>query len=107
MAFKSRRFAPRLEAFDDRCLPSVSYSEAANMLFVNTGPEANEIVITDNGTDLVVTVDGEALPVTGDITQVYVDAGAGNDTVVYNLTGTLTESRLIDVRQDVGLVFRA
>src|SRR5438270_10361203 len=88
MPMRSHRFVPRLQALDERALPSVSYDLQGTFLFVTGDAGANAITITDSGTDSGVTVVGDGLTyvATTPITHVFVDTQDGDDTVVYNLT---------------------
>lgn len=97
MPTKSRRFLPRLEAFDERCLPSVTAVPSGNILFITGDRADDQVVITDTGGPggLSVVADGNTIPVGSNITAINLDMGAGNDTVTYNLIGTLTETHFI------------
>ena len=107
MSAKTRRFVPRLECFDERALPSVSYVLSGATLFVHGDAAANTITINDNGSATGVSVtssDGNNWSnlngVT--ITHVFVDTQDGDDTVTYNLTGTLAVNRLVDASLGLG-----
>jgi hypothetical protein len=116
MSAKTRRFVPRLECFDERALPSVSYDLQGGVLFVHGDAAANQITISDNGSATGVSVtsnDGTSWsnPTGATITSVFVDSQGGDDTVVYNLnvkdatTGQpapMTVNRLVDVDLGVG-----
>jgi hypothetical protein len=106
MPIKSNRFVPRLQALDDRALPSVSYDLQGTFLFVHGDAAANQITISDDGTATGVSVtsdDGNnwSNPTGATITHVFVDTQDGDDVVTYNLTGPLGVNRLVDV--DLGL----
>jgi hypothetical protein len=103
----ARRFVPRLQAFDERCLPTVTavIVPGSNILQITGDANANTITITDNGTADGVTVvgDGQTFTFTGQqIDAITVDAGGGDDVVTYNLTSTLASSRNIDVHLGAG-----
>jgi hypothetical protein len=105
MSAKTRRFVPRLECFDERALPSVSYVLSGATLFVHGDAAANQITISDDGTATGVSVtstDGNNWAAGTAISSVFVDSQGGDDKVVYNLTGGLLSfNRLVDV--DLGL----
>ena len=102
MSRKSNRFVPRLEAFDERTLPSVTVAPAApgsTILMITGDAAANTITISDSGQTggLIVVGDGQTFQVTDPVTAIVVDTGDGSDSVTYNLTGTLSGLRSIDV----------
>jgi len=103
MSAKTRRFVPRLECFDERALPSVSYDLQGSVLFVHGDAAANQITISDDGSATgvrVASTDGTSWsnPTLAAVTSVFVDAQGGDDAVVYNLTGgLLSVNRLVDV----------
>jgi hypothetical protein len=80
------RFTPQLEQLDDRLVPSCTWAEEGTTLTITGNSTANDIQITDDGTTLTITCDGEDVPVSDGITDVVVLAGNGNDTVTYDLT---------------------
>jgi hypothetical protein len=109
MSRQTRRFVPRLEAFDDRCLPSVNAVLSQGTLQITGDANANTIAITDDGTATGVTIvaDGQPLSYTSDgstIQAIIVDAGAGNDNVSYTLNapGLLAFGRNIGVHLGTG-----
>src|SRR5262245_29819818 len=88
MARKIRRFIPRLEAFAERCLPSVDRFGGA--LFITGDDTANTVVVTDDGAgNVLVTMDGTAFPVFTGVTSITIQTFGGRDTVDYTLTGDL------------------
>src|SRR5262249_35913296 len=90
MARNSRRFIPRLEAFDERSLPSVTVTEFSGALFITGDDAANTIVILDDGMGKVqVTGDGQSFPLFTGITSITIQTFGGSDTVDYTLTGDL------------------
>lgn len=103
MSARIRRFIPRLEALDNRSLPSVTIITAGTTgatLQITGDDTANNIVIADDGTGAGITVDADGQPtwttpagVT--ISAVVISTLGGNDTVTYNLTGALTSTRLV------------
>jgi hypothetical protein len=99
MPSNSRRFVPRLEPLDDRSLPSVSYSVLVTTLFVTGDAGANTIVISDAGTDsgIIVNGDGDPFVATTPISAIVVQTLGGDDTVIYDLSGPLTTTRLVSV----------
>lgn len=99
MSFTSRRFVPRLEALDGRWLPAVTYDLVGSTLLVHGDAGANSITITDDGTATGVQVngDGSVFPTGTEISAIAVDTLGGDDTVVYDLTGTLSVTRLVSV----------
>src|SRR5262245_10922031 len=116
MAKQTRRFIPRLEAFDDRCLPSVTFNEVPNgdpmnpntswTLQVQGDDGANNIAISDDGTALAgavaITADLQATYFSQHtISQIQVFTFGGNDVVDYSLAGDMVVSRTLSV--DVGL----
>jgi hypothetical protein len=111
MSAKIRRFVPRLECFDERAMPSVTYAyDPSTQILTVTGDAvaADNLTINDDGTAAGITVtsgDGHNWPnVTetgGIVTQVFVKTQGGNDIVNYNLNAPLTVLRVVDV--DLGL----
>jgi hypothetical protein len=113
MSAKTRRFVPRLECFDERALPSVSYVLSGATLFVHGDAAANTITINDNGSATGVSVtssDGNNWAAGTAISSVFVDSQGGDDTVVYNLNvpdvngqhAPMTVNRLVDVDLGAG-----
>lgn len=106
MSRPTRRFVPRLQAFDERCLPSVTaiIVPGSQILQITGDANANTITITDNGTPSGVTVvgDGQTFTFTQPIAAITVDAQGGDDVVTYNVTAPLTSSRNIDVNLGTG-----
>jgi hypothetical protein len=113
MAKTTRRFTPRLEAFDERCLPSVTFNEVPNgdpnnpnttwTLQIVGDSKANDVAITDDGTGLVgaitVIADGQSpyFSQHAMISQVQVATGGGVDVVDYTLTADMVFSRSVIV----------
>lgn len=107
MSARVRRFTPRLEALDDRSLPSVvittSGTDGATIQI--TGDDgANNIVITDDGTGTNITIMAEGMiqpwtladaPGVNSFSALVISTLGGNDTVEYNLSGSLTTSLLV------------
>lgn len=106
MARQPGRFVPRLEAFDERVLPSVTVTcSPTGILTVKGGAAADVISIRDTGNSDPgsVTVFDHGTQVfasTVPITQIVVMSGRGNDTVDYWLTSGLTSKR--QVTADLG-----
>lgn len=102
-----RRFVPRLEALDDRCVPAVMVVPTGTLLTITGDTGANTIVISDTGTPgsvsetgelvggLTVAVDGGAPVWFGGITTITILTDAGDDTVTYELTGPVTSTRFV------------
>src|SRR5690349_6691530 len=90
-------FVPRLEAFDDRSLPSVTavVPPGSSVLTITGDASANTITIQDSGLPGGITVvgDGETFVFTETIRGIVVDTGDGNDVVSYNLLGPLSGVR--------------
>jgi hypothetical protein len=106
MTHGTRRFGARttlrLEALDDRALPSVTVVEADGVLTVRGDARANEVTITDNGTGdagavTVEVVGGDPFTSTAAVTTIRVYAGSGADNVEYNLSGDLAVNRAVNV----------
>jgi hypothetical protein len=111
MSAKIRRFVPRLECFDERAMPSVTYAYDPNLQQLTITGDAvagDNLTINDDGTAAGITVtsgDGHNWPnateTGGIVAQVFVKTQGGNDIVNYNLNAPLTVFRLVDV--DLGL----
>jgi hypothetical protein len=105
MAKSSRRFIPRLEAFDDRCLPSVTCVQSGDTLQVLGDDSANVVTISDNVVidpvtgerGVVVTGDGQTWTFGSSVARIQVYTYGGNDTVSYSATGDLSASRTLSV----------
>jgi hypothetical protein len=107
MSARTRQFIPRLEALDDRSLPSVTITTMGTIgatLQITGDAGANNIVITDDGTGAGITVQAEGMTtpwtIPADVTSIsaiVVNTLGGNDTVVYDLTDNLTATRLMSV----------
>jgi hypothetical protein len=105
MSFKPRRFVPRLEALDDRSLPSVTVTVFGTILDIEGDAAANTVVITDNGQAancVTVVADGLTYQLTDTITDIVVSTFGGNDTVDYSLTGPLLQNRSVSVNLGTG-----
>lgn len=113
MSRKTLQSFLRLEAFDDRCLPSVTAgmvmdpntNTPTTILQITSDAAADTITIEDSGGSggVTVIVNGQALPTfTDQITTILVDGGGGNDVVTYDLNATLVSSRSIDVHLGTG-----
>ncbi|MBO0699808.1 MAG: hypothetical protein J2P46_15530, partial [Zavarzinella sp.] len=109
MAQQHRRFVPRLEAFDERALPSVtvSYSATDGVLTVR-GDDSNDLItITDTGKDTAgsITVFDHGNPVffsDQPVTRIEVFAGGGADTVDYWQSSDMTTNRTLAVDLGAG-----
>jgi hypothetical protein len=85
------RFAPKLEALDDRIVPACTWTLEGGVLTIIGSQRADVVDVQDDGTTLTVTCDGETLdlPADAEVTDVVLRLGAGNDTVTYSQTGDL------------------
>jgi hypothetical protein len=106
MARQPRRFVPRLEAFDDRTLPSVTVMPltADGTLTILGDDATNVISISDTGKDpgsLIVEADGQFHFIDGFVNRIQVFTFDGDDTVVYQLSSDLASHRTVQV--DLGL----
>jgi hypothetical protein len=106
MARQPRRFVPRLEAFDERILPSVDVRPlTADGTLTIVGDDADDVItISDTGKNpasIIVEADGQFYFIDGIVTRIQVFAGGGEDIVEYHLTSDLTSNRTVFV--DLGL----
>ncbi|HKB00563.1 MAG TPA: hypothetical protein VKD90_00020 [Gemmataceae bacterium] len=106
MAHQLRRFVPRLEAFDNRIVPTVQVLPltADGTLTILGDDATNVISISDTGKDpasLIIEADGQFYFVDGFVTRIQVFTADGDDTVVYQLSSDLATSRTVSV--DLGL----
>lgn len=105
MAKHTRRFIPRLEAFDDRCLPSVTAVQSGDVLQIQGDNKANVITITDNVVidsvtgekGVIVTGDGQTWTFGSSVARIQVFTFGGSDTVNYNASGNLDFGRTVTV----------
>jgi hypothetical protein len=103
MPTKTRRFTPRLERFDDRCLPSVSAIQSGDTVQILGDDTSNLITITDNVVidpltgekGVVVNGDGQTWTFGSSVARIQVFAFGGDDTVNYSATGDLTAGRTV------------
>jgi hypothetical protein len=100
------RFVPRLEAFDDRIVPTVQVLPltADGTLTILGDDAANVITISDTGKDpasLIIEADGQFYFVDGFVSRIQVFTADGEDTVEYRLASDLTSHRTVSV--DLGL----
>lgn len=107
MSRTTRRSVLRLQAFDDRCLPSVSagMDPGTTFLRITSDAAADTIVIDDGGQSggVTVTANGVSLGTFNDrITSIIVDGGDGADVVTYNLNAPMVASRIVDVHLGKG-----
>lgn len=91
----------RLEALDNRTLPSITVVETDGVMTVRGDQRANEVVITDTGTGdagaVTVVVDGETFTSTAAVTTLRVYTNSGADNVEYNLSGDLAVNREVKI----------
>ena len=102
MARRSLRFIPRLESFDDRALPSVTFSEAGGMLLIPGDDAANTITIQDDGTANVGSIrvvgDGQEYVSRFLVTNILIVTNGGEDVVDYTSTGDMVTDRTVVAR---------
>ncbi|HKB05239.1 MAG TPA: hypothetical protein VKD90_23645 [Gemmataceae bacterium] len=106
MARQPRRFVPRLEAFDERTLPSVTVQPLTpdGTLTILGDETANEITISDTGKNpasVIVVGDGQIFIVDGFVSRIQVFTFGGDDVVNYQLASDLASDRTVTV--DLGL----
>jgi hypothetical protein len=99
-------FRPRLEALEERCVPTCTVSENAGVLLIIGDNNANTIVINDNGGgtagNLNVACDNTVYNSVGVITGIRVRDRGGNDTVTYTLSRNLSSGQSRKVLIDMG-----
>ena len=101
-------FVPGLEPLEDRLLPAVKLipNAATGRLVIRGGNGDNRIRIIDNGTagvnNVTVVVNHRTMLPNITVTGIVVREGAGNDTVTYNLNGTLATGTSRTVIADLG-----
>jgi hypothetical protein len=96
------RFTPKVEALEERCVLAANFMVRNGTLLITAPttptPTNDTIIISDNGgngPNSVVAWDRAPFFPNVPIKQVVVVARAGNDRVLYNLTGDLTTSRTV------------
>jgi hypothetical protein len=103
----SRRFLPRLEALESRWCPSSGgITQHGHTLLIQGDGSNNTITISDDGRgDVTARIhlsnSSRTVTATG-ITDIKIDAGGGNDTIGYALTGALSESEQVMLCLDRG-----
>jgi hypothetical protein len=102
MARQSRRFVPRLEAFDERIVPTVSEPILLpdGTLQIQGDDTDNVILISDTGkspASVTVQGDGQIWFIDGVVTRIQVFTFGGNDTVTYSLSSDLASNRTVTV----------
>jgi hypothetical protein len=99
-------FRPRLEALEERWVPTCTISENAGVLLIIGDDTANQIAINDNGGgaagNVAVACDNTVLTSVGVITGIRVRSRGGNDTVSYTLARTLSSGQSRRVTIDMG-----
>jgi hypothetical protein len=108
-ASRPSRYHPHLDALEDRCLLAASVTVlSGNTLFIRGTNHADHVQIVDNGTsginNVEVVVNRRVFAPGVAITNVDVRTRAGNDSVVYTLTGPLLRgvSRNVSVHLGTG-----
>jgi hypothetical protein len=96
------RFVPRVEALEDRRVPTCNFIVRGSTLLVEApvtrSQPNNNITISDNGSNSVNNVVGfckQPFFPNVAISQIVVNAGGGNDRLVYNLVGDLVTPRVL------------
>ncbi|HSQ54608.1 MAG TPA: hypothetical protein VLM40_02600, partial [Gemmata sp.] len=89
----------RLESLSDRVVPSCTWTQNGTTLTITGDQTANVVDIVDDGTTLTVTCDGQNVPINGNVTDLKISLGSGNDQVTYTLQGALAANavRNLDV----------
>src|SRR5579884_2527155 len=98
------RFVPRVEALEDRCVPACNFIVRGSTLLVTapagTTPTNDTVILSDNGGNAANNVVGFCrapffpnVP----ISNIQVLTGTGDERVVYNLVGDLTNARTVNV----------
>src|SRR5262245_30739188 len=103
MHANAHRFAPRLQRFDDRCLPSVTAIQSGDTLQIQGDDLANVITISDNVVIDAVTGEKGVVVSSGtqswtfgsSVARIQVFTFGGDDTVNYSATGDLTAGRTV------------
>src|SRR5262245_46195399 len=93
---RSRHSVPRLEALEDRCVPTVTVGGSGGLLTLTGDGAADRVEVRDTGGNLAnnmtAIVNGITIRPNRIITRVEVRTGGGDDKVVYNLLSPLTSS---------------
>jgi hypothetical protein len=96
------RFVPRVEALEDRRVPTCNFIVQGSTLFIvsptTPGQVSDRILITDNGgagPNNVTAFCAQPFFPNVPISNVVVRTGGGDDRVFYNLVGNLTTSRTV------------
>jgi hypothetical protein len=105
MAKHTRRFIPRLEAFDERCLPSVTAVQSGDTLQILGDSKANVITIQDNVVidsvtgekGVIVTGDSQTWTFGSSVARIQVFTYGGSDTVNYNASGNRDLLRTVSI----------
>jgi len=111
MGFSSRRFVPRLELLDGRCVPAVvalqgttlsitapaGDTTADSVAIIDYGPVVNDEFGNYVSGGVTALVNGVTYPEHVDLSAIVIDTGAGNDKVTYDLWAPLPTTRLISV----------
>jgi hypothetical protein len=94
------RFAPRLEALEDRCVPAISvFQTGATLNVFGDATSAHTVQLTDNGHGgIAVKADNLGTTSFTGINNIDVRGGNLNDTVIYLMTGPLQQAENVTVR---------
>jgi hypothetical protein len=110
MLFRSKQvrpgsaFVPRLEALENRWVPSASISFNHGVLTINDNTAAAMIKVTDDGAGGITVTDANisSTPIThSEVKKIEIDSGA-DDTINYKLTGALTTARTLELNLGAG-----
>src|SRR3954454_21923174 len=94
---RSSRWTPRLESLDHRLLLSVTIQANGPQIQLSGDNAADVVSITDNGQGRVsVTADGRNSTFRGS-SEIDVQTGGGNDSVAYQLTGSITSQSKVKI----------
>ncbi len=102
----ARRFVPRVENLETRCLLSAVVTESAGVLRVVGNNRRDVIEILDNGGtapgSVTVICNGRTTTSSGPIGDIRVNTNGGNDVVIYGLTGSLAQHLTRGLHIDTG-----
>jgi len=103
----ARRSRPSLEALEARWCPSAAGIVQHGSTLLIQGDGSNDtITVSDNGqggvTASITLVKGTQTKTATGITDIKIDAGGGNDTITYGLTGSLSQQEKLMLCLDQG-----